>query len=122
MLRSEDLRWREIDGRELQPGFLLRGEVSETQYLGAIARRDLGGGEAVTAADFVKPADRQFLSAVLKPHGRAVTINVDSAQSSSGLVLPGDRVDVILTQNLGAAAEFRGVENGCPARSGDIRM
>lgn len=104
LLRLEDLRWREIDAREVQPGFLLRGEVSETEYLGAIAGRNIGGGEAVTAGDFVKPADRRFLSAVLKPHGRAVSIAVDPTQSSSGLVLPGDRVDVILTQTLGSSA------------------
>ncbi len=104
LLRFEDLKWRDIDPREVRPGFLLRGEASETEYLGAIARRDLGGGEAVTAADFVKTTDRRFLSAVLKPRGRAVSIAVDPAQSSSGLVLPGDRVDVILTQNLGSSA------------------
>ncbi len=104
LLRLEDLRWHEIEPPGVRPGFLLRNEISETEFLGAIARRDLAGGEALTAADFVKPADRFFLAAVLRPGGRAVSIAVDSAQSSSGLVLPGDRVDVILTQNLGNAA------------------
>jgi pilus assembly protein CpaB len=37
----------------------------------------------------------------LRPGNRAVSISVDATQSSSGLVLPGDRVDVILVQNLG---------------------
>ncbi len=104
LLRSEDLRWHEIEPHEVRPGFLQRSEVSETEFLGAIARRDFAAGEALTAADFVKPADRRFLSAVLRPGGRAVSIAVDPTQSSSGLVLPGDRVDVILTQNLGTAA------------------
>ncbi len=104
LLRMEDLRWREIGSREVPAGSLLRNEVSEAEFLGSIARRDFAEGEALTAADLVRTADRRFLSAVLRPGTRAVTIAVDAPQSSAGLVLPGDRVDVILTQNLGNAA------------------
>jgi len=103
LLRIEDLRWREIGPREVLAGSLLRNEVSQAEFLGSIARRDFAEGEALTAADLVKTTDRRFLSAVLRPGTRAVTIAVDAPQSSSGLVLPGDRVDVILTQNLGNA-------------------
>jgi pilus assembly protein CpaB len=38
------------------------------------------------------------MAAVLSPGMRAVTINVDAASGSSGLIWPGDRVDLILTQ------------------------
>src|SRR5581483_8445679 len=50
------------------------------------------------AADQIRPSERQFLSAVLKAGMRAVSIAVDAPQSAAGLVLPGDQVDVILTQ------------------------
>jgi pilus assembly protein CpaB len=104
LLRPGDIRWREIEPGASRPGDLLRNQVSEAEYFGAIARRDFADGEALVAADLVKTGDRRFLSAVLKPGNRAVSIAVDAPQSSSGLVLPGDRVDVILTQNLGEAA------------------
>ncbi|MGO8955520.1 MAG: Flp pilus assembly protein CpaB [Rhodomicrobium sp.] len=104
LLRPGDIRWREIQPGASHPGVLLRNQVSDAEYLGAIARRDFSEGEALVAADLVKTGDRRFLSAVLKPGNRAVSIAVDAPQSSSGLVLPGDRVDVILTQNLGESA------------------
>ncbi len=104
LIRQSDFRWHEIEPGEVQPGSILRREASEAEYLGAIARKDFADGEPLTSADLVKTTDRRFLSAVLKPGTRAVSIAVDAPQSSSGMVLPGDRVDVVLTQNLGSAA------------------
>lgn len=83
----------------------MRGQVSETQFFGAITRREFGSGEELRIGELVKPGDRQFLAAVLKPGTRAVSISVDAPQSAAGLVLPGDHVDVILTQNFGDAAD-----------------
>ncbi len=105
LVRMSDIRWREIEPGENRPGLLLRSQAGEAEFLGAIARRDFADGEALPAADLVKTGDRRFLAAVLKPGNRAVSIAVDAPQSSSGLVLPGDRVDVILTQNLGNGAQ-----------------
>jgi pilus assembly protein CpaB len=101
LLRSEDFGWQEIpkDKSKRKPGALMRGKVSETTYLGAITRRNFAEGEPLIAADLLKPGDRRFLSAVLKPGHRAVAISVKAPQSSSGLLLPGDYVDVILTQS-----------------------
>ncbi len=45
------------------------------------------------------------MAAALKPGGRAVSIVVDASQSSSGLILPGDRIDVILIQSFGDTVE-----------------
>ncbi len=103
LLRQGDLEWKEIGAGDTQPGFLLRNQTAENEFYGAIARRDFAEREPVTAHDLLKPSDRRFLSAVLKPGTRAVSIPVDAPQSSSGLVSPGDRVDVILTQNLAGA-------------------
>jgi pilus assembly protein CpaB len=99
LLRKEDFSWKDVGPGEVHPGNLLRGQVSETEFLGAISRRDFVEGEPLIASDFVKPGDRQFLAAVLKPGSRAITIFVDAAQSAAGLALPGDHVDVILTQS-----------------------
>ncbi len=101
LLRQGDVRWREVKPEESQPGTLLRSESPRTGFLGAITRRDFVQGEALITTELVKPGDRHFLSAVLAPGSRAVSLSVDAAQSFSGLILPGDRVDVILAQNLG---------------------
>ncbi len=81
---------------------IVRGGTSETDFLGAATRRAFAAREPLTADELAKPGDREFLVAALGPGFRAVSINVDAVQSTAGLVLPGDRVDVILTQNFGA--------------------
>ena len=86
---------------QIRPGQLLRGAVTDTEYSGAITRREFAQGEPLTEGDLVKPSDRHFLAAVLRPSHRAMAIAVDAANSSSGLILPGDFVDVMLTQNFG---------------------
>jgi len=104
LLRPQDLRWREAEAGDIHPGNLMRGQVSETSFVGAIARRDFAVDEPLIASDLVRPNERQFLAAALKPGMRAVAIAVDAPQSAAGLILPGDQVDVILTQTFGETA------------------
>jgi pilus assembly protein CpaB len=99
LLRAEDMTARDVGPTEIRPGSLVRGQESEFQ--GAVARRDFALGDSLIASDFVKPSERGFLAAVLKPGTRAVSISVDASQSASGLILPGDRIDVILIQSFG---------------------
>lgn len=101
LLRESDIEWKQAKPEDIRPGAILRGQAGSENIMGAITRRDFTEGETLLAADLVMPYDRQFLAAVLKPGNRAVSISVNAPQSSSGLVLPGDYVDVILTQNLG---------------------
>jgi pilus assembly protein CpaB len=67
-------------------------------------RRYLDPGAPVTAADVLRVRDRGFLAAVLEPGTRAASIGVDEVSGVSGLIWPGDRVDVILTQNMDKAS------------------
>lgn len=99
-----DLVWKEIAPNEIRAGALVRGRISETEYYGAVARRDFNANEQLIAGDLVKSGDRQFLAALLRPGTRAVSLPVDASQSASGLALPGDYVDVILTQSFNEAA------------------
>ncbi len=108
LLRSADIAWQEVGPTETRPGTLSRGHVSASDYFGAVSRRDFGVGEPLTANDLVRPNDREFLAAALKPGTRAVSISVDSSQSASGLILPGDFVDVILIQNFGDSVADHG--------------
>jgi len=104
LLRNEDIAWKEVPTAEVHVGNILRGQISEAELVGAIARRSFAAGERLIASELVKPSERQFLAAVLKPGTRAVSIAIDLPQSAAGLILPGDRVDVILTQSFDAKA------------------
>lgn len=103
LLRPDDISWQDIAADQIRPGSLTRGQATPGELVGALTRRKIEQGDALLAADLIRPSERQFLSAVLKAGMRAVSIAVDAPQSASGLVLPGDQVDVILTQSFGDA-------------------
>ncbi len=54
--------------------------------------------EAVLASKITGPGERATLSAVLDPGMTAVAVRVNDVQGVAGFVLPGDRVDVMLTR------------------------
>jgi len=70
---------------------------------GALIRLYLDSGATITSADILRPRDRGFLAAVLAPGTRAVSVGVDQVSGVAGLIWPGDRVDVILTQEMDPA-------------------
>ena len=54
--------------------------------------------EAILASKITGPGQRATLSAMLKEGMKAVTIRVNDVEGVAGFVLPGDRVDVVLTR------------------------
>jgi pilus assembly protein CpaB len=101
LLRLGDMAWQDMPAGTVVGADIVQGSASETDFVGAVTRRPFTARDPLTAGDLVKPGDREFLVAALAPGHRAVSINVDAVQSTSGLVLPGDYVDVILTQSFG---------------------
>ena len=65
---------------------------------GSLVRKFLDTGSPVTSQDVLRPRDRGFLASVLAPDSRAISIKVDAESGVSGLIWPGDYVDVVLTQ------------------------
>ncbi len=55
-------------------------------------------GEPVLASKITGPGQRADLAATLEPGMKAATFRVDEAAGVAGFVLPGDRVDVLLTR------------------------
>ena len=70
-------------------------------YIGFIARRDLFAGEPIGPSAIHKPGAASKLSILLEPGMRAITINITAESAIAGLAVPGDRVDVILTADMG---------------------
>jgi pilus assembly protein CpaB len=77
---------------------------SRSALAGAMLRRSIGKDDVLHADDVLRPGDHGFLAAVLQPGMRAVTLGVDAITGSAGLIWPGDRVDLILTQTIADAA------------------
>jgi pilus assembly protein CpaB len=99
-----------IKPQDLQAVDMLPGDVpasasidkpaARAALVGAMVRRSLLPGQPILPDDVVHPGDHGFLAAVLKPGMRAVTVAVDAVSGTAGLIWPGDRVDVVLTQTL----------------------
>lgn len=68
--------------------------------IGAMVRYSLPAGALLLPDDVIRPGDHGFLAAVLGSGMRAVSIGVDAVSGTAGLIWPGDRVDLILTQTL----------------------
>ncbi len=98
LLRPEDLASKEASRTELGPDTTLDTPEARRQLTGAMVRRGFGAGELVRPADVMHPGDHGFLAAVLQPGMRALTVGVDAITGTAGLIWPGDRVDLILTQ------------------------
>ena len=67
---------------------------------GMVVRTAITAGQPLTQGALVSPHDRGFLAAALTPGMRAVTVPVTGASTVAGLVFPGDRVDVLLTEDV----------------------
>ena len=75
-------------------------ESDMSKLLGTVVRNAITAGQPVTQGSLVGPNDRGFLAAALGPGMRAVTVPVSSTSGVAGFVFPGDRVDLVLTQEV----------------------
>ena len=73
-------------------------QQARAEVYGAALRVGVEAGGPITRGALVKPGDRDFLQIVLPARARAIAIPVTTSGASTGLLYPGDRVDVILTQ------------------------
>jgi pilus assembly protein CpaB len=100
LLKPEDLAAIPAEGSSLPADALPDTPAARTEILGGLIRRTLGAGDALLANDVLRSGDHGFLAAVLGPGMRAAAIGVDAVSGAAGLIWPGDRVDVILTQSI----------------------
>jgi pilus assembly protein CpaB len=117
LILLRDIAWAEVPAADATSTDIPRGEPAIANvkddtvlgaYVGAVTRRAFAANAPLTSDGLVRPGDPDFLGAALRPGYRAVSISVDAAQSTSGLVVPGDRVDIILTQSFQVQANDPG--------------
>jgi len=82
------------------PEFITQENHKIEDYNGGVARRDIIAGEPVSSASIVTANEGGFMSAVLTPGKRAISIAVNSTSGNAGFIFPGDKVDLILTHKL----------------------
>jgi pilus assembly protein CpaB len=99
-VKPQHLRWQRWPTDDVPATYVLRGARTQDEMIGAVVRSRIATGEPITDGAVVKPGDRGFLAAVLNPGMRAVSVPITPTSANSGLIFPGDRIDLILTQTL----------------------
>jgi pilus assembly protein CpaB len=112
VVAAKPIPWgAKLDGQYLKVIKLPAADVPQGAFsnTGQILNQDGGPPIALTAmaeqepvlpAKLSGPGERQTLAALVDPRMRAYTIGVTAVTAGGGHILPGDRVDVVLTREL----------------------
>jgi Flp pilus assembly protein CpaB len=122
LLKSEDITAKVIATADVPTGATPDAPDARRGLVGGMVRRTLAAGDVILPADVMRPGDHGFLAAVLRPGMRAVTVGVDAVSGTAGLIWPGDRVDVIMTQLVDETSLPLGRRISSQAVLSDIRV
>lgn len=101
---AEQFSWFEVNEDKYSDTdkalFLRKSETNLTDFEGAVVRSYLNKNEPVVRSKLVTPKEGGFMSAVLYPGMRAVSVGVNLVSGNAGFIFPGDRVDLLLTHQV----------------------
>lgn len=98
-----DIDWDMVPDDMPKDDLLLENAVRVEDFSGAVVRKQLRAGEPVSQSALMKAGEGGFMSAVLEPGMRAVSIKVNETSGNAGFISPGDRVDLIVTHRIKSA-------------------
>ena len=87
---------------------MIGGVTPEKAVEGAIVRDPILAGEPITPRKIVRGGEGGYLSVVLSPGKRAMSVPITSETAAGGFILPGDRVDVLQTRDAQSIGEGGG--------------
>ena len=102
IIDAESLAFQAWPKELVQNAYYTEGspDADMSKLLGTVVRNPVTAGQPLTHGALVGPKDRGFLAAALSPGMRAVTVPVSATSGVAGFVFPGDRVDMVLTQDV----------------------
>jgi pilus assembly protein CpaB len=106
IITAEAFRYQPWPKELVEEAYFMEGAegAGSNELIGTVVRNAITAGQPITKGSLVKPGDRGFLAAALGPGMRAVTVPVSALTGVAGFVFPGDRVDLVLTQNVASNA------------------
>ncbi|WP_112382150.1 Flp pilus assembly protein CpaB [Sphingomonas carotinifaciens] len=105
ILDASALRFQPWPKELVDGAYYLKAQTDLKALQGTVVRNAITAGQPVTQGALVKPGDRGFLAAALGPGMRAVTVPVSAQGSVAGFVFPGDRIDLVLTQEVAGGGD-----------------
>lgn len=104
-LRPDDLSITAYGQDAVPPDAERDTATTRAALIGALVSRAVIHDAPISKADLLLSGDHGFLAAILAPGMRAFTIERDQVVADAGLIWPGDRLDLILTQQAGSASQ-----------------
>jgi pilus assembly protein CpaB len=107
IIDQEALTFQPWPSELMQEAYYTEGgpDSDMSKLLGTVVRNPITAGQPVTRGALVGPNDRGFLAAALGPGMRAVTVPVSATSGVAGFVFPGDRIDLVLTQEVAGGGD-----------------
>lgn len=92
------LAWQKWPEETVRAEYVTSAATPEamTDLSGAVARSEILPGEPIRR-EKLGQAGAGYLSAILEPGKRAVSVSIDAKSASGGFIMPNDHVDVVLT-------------------------
>lgn len=99
-LDGGNLRWQPWPRDSLSSTLITRDLHPDgiAGMVGAVARSSLLAGEPITENKVAHIGQAGFMSAMIEPGKRAVSMPISAKTGAGGFILPNDRVDIILTR------------------------
>lgn len=102
LLTPEDFQWSDWPEASVNPGYYTQATTPEAmeELAGSVVRTAIYADEPILPQKIVVKGETGFMAALLRPGMRAVTVEISPESASAGFILPDDRVDIILTQEI----------------------
>lgn len=101
LIIRENLAWKAWPKELVAEGYITRDDRpgAKEEISGSRVRNRFVADEPVLPSKIIE-GNTGILAAILKPGERALAVRVSAENSAGGFVLPGDRVDVLLTRGV----------------------
>lgn len=96
---EQSFRWQDWPREAVSPSFITKQKQPNAvrDMAGSIARSPVLNGEPITTTKLIKSGSGGVLAAILPSGMRAVSTKISEVSAAGKMILPNDRVDVILT-------------------------
>lgn len=99
-----DLTWIDWPTEAVTPALITDDPDAEVPVMealmGAVVREPLTPGDPLVMSRFIQAGDAGIMAALLSPGMRAVTVRISVDTAAGGFIQPGDKVDIILQENI----------------------
>jgi pilus assembly protein CpaB len=103
VLKEADLKWQSWPNDAVDRRYIVKlggGDEARFAFVGATVRQAFLSGEPMMANRVFRQEGAGMMAGILSPGMRAIGLQVTPHSQAGGFILPGDRVDLILTVEL----------------------